>query len=373
LICSLHFSYFNERGIDSIIALYSDSCSFLRPVMKRHFRFILFNIIVLVALLGIAECSVAYLLNHPTSIPEGWVEDMRSYYMTKDRRIAQYVPELAHYDPKLFYRLNPGNHRFENREFSTALSVNSMGLRDDEGSLNRPEIVFLGDSYTMGWGVEAKDCFASIVEQQTGSRTLNTGISSYGTVRELELLKQIDTSALKLLVVQYSFNDFGENTDFYFSEIGYRPSSEEEYTTTVKEHADATAYFPLKHISHFARSWFETYFPPPQEPQTEEELPYVDQWKAFANVLQKAAIPPHVPIVVIQVDSEHQQDVFIRPLKANVLQNDSLLPNRVHVLDLQQFLTDDHYYLLDRHLNAAGHAEVGRALSEFIASLQKAE
>jgi lysophospholipase L1-like esterase len=77
--------------------------------------------------------------------------------------------------------------------------------------------------------------------------------------------------------------------------------------------------------------------------------------------------------VVIQVDSEHQQDVFIHPLKANVLQNDTLLSNPIHVLDLQQLLTDDHYYLLDRHLNAAGHAEVGRALSEFIASLEVAE
>lgn len=337
----------------------------------KNLKFIGINLLLILGLLGLAELSIAYLLNHPSKIPSSWMDSMRSYYMQKDRKIAQFDEELAEYDPNLFYHLRPGIHRFSNREFDTEMKVNSFGFRDEEAAVKEPEVIFLGDSYTMGWGTEADENFPSLVAKRTGLRTLNTGVSSYGTVREFELLKTLDTSQLKYLIIQYDFNDFGENTDFYFNHNSYQASPKPEYENLVHLQSEATRYFPFKHISHFTRNWFDTRFPKPKElPEPEEEQPYVDQWTAFMNVLKQASIPKNVEIMVIQVGSEHHQEVFIHPLMENAT-SDSLLGSQIRVLDLQKLLNEEQYYLLDRHLKPSGHAIVANALVEEINKLRK--
>ena len=72
--------------------------------------------------------------------------------------------------------------------------INSDGLRDDEYSLarnDRRRIVFLGDSLTLGWGVEKHDTFEALLEKQL-SRTepteiLNFGTGNYNTTQEVGL------------------------------------------------------------------------------------------------------------------------------------------------------------------------------------------
>ena len=78
----------------------------------------------------------------------------RRYYTDFDRAIIQFLPDCFRYHAELGYTLRPGDCRFANQEFDTAVrGGNSVGLRDRETSLRRPTIVTLGDSYTMGWGV----------------------------------------------------------------------------------------------------------------------------------------------------------------------------------------------------------------------------
>lgn len=340
----------------------------------KNLRFIAINLVVILGLLSAVELSIAILLNHPSAIPAGWVVGLRDYYMQKDRKIVQFDAQLAEYDPLLFYRLRPGSHRFANREFDTEMSINSHGFRAEENDMIGPRIIFLGDSYTMGWGTESDECFPSLVAAELGLRCLNTGISSYGTVREFELFKELDTSQLQFLIIQYDFNDLGENTDHYFDST-YSPASKIEYEKHVQNQLEATRYFPFKHVGHFTRKWFDERFPRAEEPaeETDEEQPYVDQWVAFMNVVRRAAIPNHVEIIVIQVGSEHQQDVLINPLKENLSKGDSAIDQRIHVLDLQKLLKEEHYYLLDQHLKPSGHAIVAQALAEELSGLRESK
>ena len=74
-------------------------------------------------------------------------------------------------------------------------------MRDDEESLKAPEVIVLGDSVAMGWGIEQNETMAQQIEAMAGLKVLNAGISSYGTVREMKLLNRLDLSRVKYLVI----------------------------------------------------------------------------------------------------------------------------------------------------------------------------
>jgi lysophospholipase L1-like esterase len=138
------------------------------------------------------------------------------------------MPECATYDETLTYTLRPGRCTFANREFITEYAINALGVRDDEQSMDQPRVVALGDSVTMGWGVEQHEAFPSVFERMTGWRTLNAGVSSYGTVRELRMLQRIDRRNLTHVLIQYSGNDVVENEQLaaVASELASRITSE---------------------------------------------------------------------------------------------------------------------------------------------------
>jgi hypothetical protein len=67
----------------------------------------------------------------------------------------------------------------------------------------------------MGWGVNDDETFASIISSRVQVPVLNLGVSSYGTVRELMRVRmhpRLDDA--NCIFIQYSWNDFQENTVF---------------------------------------------------------------------------------------------------------------------------------------------------------------
>src|SRR5688572_30127817 len=111
-----------------------------------------------------------------------------------------------------------------------------------------PKLV-LGDSHAMGWGVEQGQTFAQIIEGSTGKRVLNAAISSYGTAREMIMLRRIDRRSVGLIILQYCSNDFVENR--YFSHNNYRlkPMSRETYSAIVRDLEGARRYFPGRFVA----------------------------------------------------------------------------------------------------------------------------
>src|SRR5262249_14136512 len=154
--------------------------------------------------------------------------------------------QCSQYDPDLTYTLRPGRCTFENLEFRTDVRVNRLGLRDEEDALSRPDVIVLGDSHAMGWGVEHDETFSHVLAEKTALRVLDAGISSYGTVREMRLLDRLDVSQLRALVIQYSDNDLAENRSFRDHGNRLPITSEAQYDQVTRYYSGQHLYFPGK-------------------------------------------------------------------------------------------------------------------------------
>lgn len=196
----------------------------------------------------LSESACTFFLHHPEFIPVDPAAFV-NYYFEFDRKIIQYNSAASEYSDDFFYKLK-SNNRFvySNKEFSDSFYTNSRGFRDNESSLHKPSMIFLGDSYTLGWGVEEKDVYGSVVERITGLKGLNAGISSYGTARESAVLSTLDTTNLKFIVWQYCDNDNSENEEFISNNLVLPIRPKNDYDQMSSLHRWTTSYFPGKHF-----------------------------------------------------------------------------------------------------------------------------
>lgn len=291
----------------------------------------------------------------------------RNLYESMDKKHIQYSPDCARYDPDLFYTLRPGECHIAEQEFEHDYRINSMGLRDDESSLEEPEIILLGDSFTMGWGVAQEETFAQLLEKTSGLKALNAGIASYGTAREMLLLKKLDFSRLKYLVLQYESNDISENDAFTQGGYCLPISSVEDYQETQESLQKDHFYFWGKYTGMTLPLLF------PHLTLSQEPAP--DLWdestKDLAllfkslNYLQTLPLPKDLKIIVLNLELDHRFIPFFRKIFVRFAQ-DPTLPlalRNLQVLDTQPLLRqEDHYYRLDDHMNKEGHRVIADAL-----------
>lgn len=97
-------------------------------------------------------------------------------------------PVLGKLDPILGYTLKPNVTAIhKTTEFNTLVHINSRGYRSSEldylrntGTQNGTKrILFLGDSMTYGWGVNAEERYTDILAEELGFELLNAGIPGY--------------------------------------------------------------------------------------------------------------------------------------------------------------------------------------------------
>ncbi len=187
--------------------------------MKAFLKNLLLFFSALLVSLFLFESAFLVFLHHPRlarHLPGKLLHNIRIAYLNT-RTVIQVEPAFSRFDPELGYTLKPGNFEFSNIEFKTDYFVNSLGLRDTEEALHKPDIIVLGDSYAMGWGVNQNEAFPQVLGRKTGRKVLNAAISSYGTAREMILLRRLDTSAMKYLIIQYYDNDHSENIVYFLN------------------------------------------------------------------------------------------------------------------------------------------------------------
>jgi lysophospholipase L1-like esterase len=109
--------------------------------------------------------------------------------------LAPRVRERMHeFDPVLGWRklarISVAHAPDRGNEFACTLVTNSAGLRDDEIPEGKPEgetrILFLGDSFTLGYTVERKDLFVDLLEKRLRKdgrklECINGGTEGYST------------------------------------------------------------------------------------------------------------------------------------------------------------------------------------------------
>ena len=142
------------------------------------------NLMALAAVAGLAELAVRW----AAAEPEG--DDQLPMCQPDPRTVWRYKPNLA-----LTYRAP---------EFEMAVRTNDEGLRSASAAAEgRPTILFMGDSFTFGWGVGEERRFSELIGRTLGDvRIVNAGHWMYSFDQQLVLLKELVGKYRPAVVVQ---------------------------------------------------------------------------------------------------------------------------------------------------------------------------
>ena len=315
------------------------------------------NVLGVLVVLAVLELGLALAIRFPP--PSKLFRDtIDDWYTHWERNIVQYDPACARYDAELTYTLRPGRCRFANREFDVELAVSTLGVRDAEEAGVAPEIVVLGDSFSMGWGVPQDRAFPQVMARLSGRKVMNAGVSSYGTIRELALLRRIDTSALTHIVVQYSANDEPENHFAAQHDGQLEVMSEAEYDRISEDHRRRISYYFGKYVRRFL-PLLATHVRGAQRPATTSpDEAGAAEMDSFLRALAAARVDfSRVRVVVFELNGHARlDDEFTRRLRTRPH------PSNLRTLDVSSLLSPDDYFFYDDHLNERGHGKIARAL-----------
>lgn len=113
-------------------------------------------------------------------------------------------------------RLRPSLHATRHTPaFTMTLTTNRAGWRGPEpGPAPAGTVLFLGDSYTMGYGVDDGGEFPALVARDlpAGVEVRNFGIGGTGNGRWLNVLdRELPRANARVVVMQFTGNDLGDN------------------------------------------------------------------------------------------------------------------------------------------------------------------
>jgi len=338
--------------------------------MKNILKIVAVNLLFVFLILGLFEGLMYGLIQHPAVLkhcPAGIRNSIGYLYTFGERKVIQFSPDCARYDAELGYTLKPGSCEFSATEFRNRYDINSAGLRDDEKSLKEPDVVVVGDSYAMGWGVNQEESFAEVLEKKSGLNVLNAAIASYGTAREMLMLRRLDTKKLKVLIIQYCENDFDENKAFFSNGNRLPVMSPDDYSRYTELNQRPKPYYPGKYLAmKWEKKRKEWKAGAPRAPETGQAEDDVD---LFINAVQHSPVDlSRVQIVVFEAVGKNDFDrTFISRLTEKIKKGNypPCIRNMVPV-DITKTITRDQYYILDDHWTKEGHHAIGAALLKII-------
>ena len=294
------------------------------------------------------------------------IQFSKEMYFQYFRNIPSFQMGLGKYDPDLFYTLKPGNSVNSNLEYSNHYQVNSQGTRDDNASLEFPGIIVLGDSHSMGWGVEQDETFANLLERKTKKKILNTGIVSYGTAREFLMFQKLKTDSCQTIIWQYCSNDYRENYSFLENGNQLKISSEREYQFRYKRNVLQSNYYPFKYcFETFAHQIRKVIKPKKQEIQPLELPNQVDNFFSIIKLMQEGF---KGEIIIFNLESFDTTDKYYLAFKKYVEENHL---EKIQLIDFSTILEKEDYFIIDGHINASGHQKVSEAIFRKIQSGSK--
>ncbi|MDI6686758.1 MAG: SGNH/GDSL hydrolase family protein [Desulfobacterales bacterium] len=345
---------------------------------KRYIKIISFNLLLILLLLSLYESYMFIMVRSPKLLamcPRKIQNSIGYLYAWGDRDIIQFTPECAMYDKELGYTLRPGSCVFSGREFSNTYYVNRVGVRDDEASLNNPQIIVAGDSVAMGWGVNQEETYSQLIEKEFGVTVLNAAVSSYGTAREMMMLSRVQTGKLKYLIVQYSGNDYGENKQFYLDNNVLNTMTEEKYNYYTSLYDRSKGYFLGKYLLMKVKKRIRE-FKTTKEAEASYQLDK-DEIGFFLNALINGPVDlKDVQIIAFAVSGRNPADNidFTRNLKERILnENLPIFIKNMIILDTPTILKQNHFYVLDDHLNRSGHEVIADEIIKAIENTERRE
>ena len=368
--------------------------------LKSFFSFLAFLIL--------AEAGCSWMLHHPRSIPHPLITAFREYYNNYQRDILQYNKNISRYDPAVFYRMKARNRSlFSNIEFTDSIFTDNSGFRTNSPSHTtttdappantsdtctpstadtttnppspKPTIICLGDSYTLGWGVQQAETYPAQLQSMLGQPVLNTGMSSYGTIREVESTRSLDKSGATTVIIQYCFNDADENEAFVRHHFHLPISPEPIYDSAVNMLWWSNLYFPGKYFCTLTKLFLSERLHPSPTPGSPVQTPdpstgppsdQTAEATWFLEVLRHSGLNfDSLHVIVFDIrEYRNLTGKFIRTLQQQLTSPDNRLFFKDHLqpLSVEGLFTPADYYILDEHLRPSGQKKLAAYLAAAI-------
>jgi len=277
------------------------------------------------------------------------------------RKSWQSNKHCAIYDEKLLYTPSSGC-TFETAEFKTELSFDENGrISPGRESLDKSRPIFvLGDSHAMGWGVNDNETFSHLLETNLRIPVYNLGVSSYGTVREIERgLQHPEFKEARCLILAYDRNDKHENITFLENGALPLPTRERFHYLQNRQEVDLSyTYVAVKTFEHFLKHpgdifWF---------------FRNRDRYSITKPIKKNDRIHADIFLKVIRSYPElHNKNIFVIGPQGFIvgLQGQANLPNNVIPMEVKDpdILG---YYPIDGHENNLGHKNIAHAILNVI-------
>ena len=343
----------------------------LYPVQRISILSILFLALVFELIFG-------YWLQHPAGIPSILLPAFKEYYVNDYRHIIQVERNCSEYDERFFYRLRPNVQcNFSNIEFSTPIQTNSLGCRDDEASISQPDVICLGDSYAMGWGVQQQEAFPQRLQRMSGLKVLNAAMSSFGTVRELRKLQTLDTSNCKWIILQYCDNDVEETKPFVDNLFSLKTSSSATYDSLVKKYEWGHVYYPGKTFLSVDNYLFRRAAKSLLRSSNDSiitvgslKVGMNESIRYFAETLSYFNIPlVNRNLLILYANEKEKPDQRFTTGLQQLLETPTYkekFSNRVFLLNTSDLVGKEDRYLLDDHFRASGHEKIAAAIKKLM-------
>jgi hypothetical protein len=260
-------------------------------------------------------------------------------------------------------------------EFKMHMKTNSLEFRGSEqDKQTQTSILFLGDSFTMGYGVNDGEEFPALVKTEIEAITIgspfsvvNAGISGAGTGRWIKFLRN-ELAALepRLVVLQMLNNDFEDNLEenlFSVDEYGNLKELpiRKPKMRHIQEVIDAVPLLDHSHLYGFLkeRLWFawsresKEGVEATKEDSAGDELTYRILESAI-GICKKRTIP----VLVLLIDIEGAKLERVLKILERMQADFMKLPSRAERPDL--------YYDIDGHWNKKGHAHAAEKIIEAV-------
>lgn len=284
-------------------------------------------------------------------------------------------PTFSEYDPVYGKRLKKSFSCVRTAaEFSMRFSTNSLGFRGPEPpAFPADGILFLGDSFTSGYGVNDGEEFPELIRRtlaqgQSGPLipVVNAGSGNTGNGYWLRFLEaEAHRYRPRLVVLGFCVNDFADNTLERMYELDGRGRLEarptphgQEGARTAQAVIEAIPGLSYSHLVGLARQVFSEGWdaPAPLPPSAaEDSLTYaiVDSVMRFCGVRK-------VPLVLVSIEVEGERLDRLRAIAGSHSVPVVVTPPKRERPEL--------YYTIDGHWNAAGHKVVEEMVMQTLRS-----
>ncbi|MDR4484987.1 MAG: hypothetical protein R3B95_17570 [Nitrospirales bacterium] len=278
-------------------------------------------------------------------------------------------------------------------EYQHAFSTNSQGFRGTkEYSITKPpgvyRIIVLGDSVTLGHGVEDGETFSAILEEQLSldrpTEVINMGVSGFGTAEELIQLRNVGfVYQPDLIILAYFTNDPYNNvvSELFSVTDGHLSQKQQTFVPAIYVR-DRLYLIPgysflcqHSHLVNFLRNHASGFFI--------KRLAQKNNISSQTSPLLSAQESELTGLLLNKVISEAQQHKLpLVILNIPVIRNDAVIsnfpkdrvnidPSFVHLVDVNKAVYSAHdldklSYEKDSHPKPFAHQQIGLWLGDFI-------